>query len=445
LKSAIYRPSALAVDPAGRLLAGDSANRLLVYTPPFRTGMDAARIAGLYVNVQGQPAKPQVNEYTLFGPEGIFATSAGIFVVEGISNRIVRHDPFDQWPAETDLVPSPAAKAVFGQPDMFSARANRGGLEANETGFAAPAGVAVAGSEVYVADSGNNRVLALPLNGGNVGGATRVLGQISLNYRSINMTDGAGLYLAAGGTSIPGTGNVVVGGAVIIDRSSNPPHLYIADTFNNRVLGFADARSAKQGDQADVVIGQTSQYEARVNSPTSNPDQLTDQGLFAPIGVAVDASGNLYVADSGNGRVLRFPKPFEQAQKFGQRADLVLGQSGFNIKIVDATQRNMSRPYGLAFTVDGHLMASDVAHNRVLLFRKSASGDFSNGQPAGSVFGQRDFTTSSAGAEETRFNAPMHIASDTDDRLYVCDPGNRRVAIFDRVLFATTHPSPAIT
>jgi uncharacterized protein (TIGR03437 family) len=150
------------------------------------------------------------------------------------------------------------------------------------------------------------------------------------------------------------------------------------------------------------------------------------------------------VADSGNGRVLRFARPFDQPQKFGQRANLVLGQSGFNIKITDATARNMARPYGLAFTVEGHLLVSDLIHHRVLLFKRASTGDFSNAQAAVTVFGQRDFLTSTGGTDETHFNSPMHIATDTDDRLYVCDSGNRRVMIFDRVLSATNLPSPAI-
>ena len=91
------------------------------------------------------------------------------------------------------------------------------------------------------------------------------------------------------------------------------------------------------------------------------------------------------------------------------------------------------------------MLVSDLAHNRVLLFRRAPTGDFSNGQAASTVFGQRDFVSSAPASEETRFNAPMHIATDTDDRLYVCDPGNRRVAIFDRVLSATNNPAPAIT
>jgi uncharacterized protein (TIGR03437 family) len=446
LKSALLQPSVVAFDANGRLLVTDGANRLVVYPTPFRTGMDATRLAGLIVNVQGQPARPPVNEYSLIGPEGIFANSAGIFVVESQTHRIVRFDPVEEWPAETELLPSPPAKAVFGQPDLLSFRPNRGGREASESGFQSPTGVAVVNNEVYLADSGNNRVLVMPLNGTNLGAATRVFGQTAFNFRSINLVEGRELFLASGSTNLPnGAGSVVLGGAVVIDRTSTPPRLYVSDTYNNRVLGFADARLVKPGATADLVIGQTSLFETKANSPTADVDQVTDQGLLVPAGIAVDASGNLYVADSGNGRVLRFARPFEQAQKSGQRANLVLGQSGFNIKISDPTQRNMARPYGLAFSVDGQLLVSDVAHNRVLLFRKAPTGDFSNGQAASTVFGQRDFTAAAAGSEETRFNSPMHIATDTDDRLYVCDPGNRRVAIFDRVLVATNNAAPAIT
>lgn len=445
LKSALLNPSGVGFDANGRLLVTDGANRMLVYAPPFRNGMDAARLAGLVVNVQGQPARPPINEFSLFNPEAVFANSSGIFVVDSGTNRIVRYDPFEQWPEETQLLPSPPAKAVFGQPDLLSFRGNRGATQASENGFQTPTGVAVANNELYLADSGNNRVLIMPLNGATLAPATRVQGQVGFNYRSINLVEGRELFLAAGQSSLPnGAGNVLLGAAVVIDRGSNPPRLYIADTYNNRILGYADARLVKPGDFADIIIGQTSQFETKANSPTADTEQVTDQGLLQPVGLAVDANGNLYVADSGNGRILRFARPFEQAQKFGQRANLVIGQSGFNIKITDPTQRNMARPYGLAFTVEGHLLASDLNHNRVLLFRRAAAGDFSNGQAASVVFGQRDFLTATGGTDETRFNAPMHIATDTDDRLYVCDAGNRRIAIFDRVLSATNNASPAI-
>ena len=57
------------------------------------------------------------------------------------------------------------------------------------------------------------------------------------------------------------------------------------------------------------------------------------------MGLAVDDSGNLWVADSGNGRVLRFPAPFSVAAGTTQTADMVLGQSSFTNKDQSASRR----------------------------------------------------------------------------------------------------------
>ena len=444
LKTAIQVPNSMTLDAAGRLYVTDVANRMLVYTPPLRNGVPAARIAGLFVNVQGQPPRPPVNEYTLFGPEGVVAVGNNIFVAETQTHRIVRYDPFDTWPEETPTVPSPTAKAVFGQPDLLSFRSNRGNREPSNASFASPSSFAIANDEVFIADTLNHRVLAAPISPTSIGGALRVYGQLGFNYRSPNLVEGREMFLL--GTSVQiNFQNIYPGAGVVIDRVSDVPHLYVADTYNNRILAYNDARNVKPGDVADLVIGQSNLFETKLNSPADDNDTPTDQGLVQPVGLAVDPNGDLWVADSGNGRVLRFARPFESGQKFAQRANLVIGQSGFNIKITDATRVNMSRPYGLAFTVEGHMLVSDINHNRVLLFRKSLTNQFSNGQQASVVFGQRDFTTSTGGGDETRFAVPMHIATDTDDRLYVADTGNRRIAIFDRVLSAPNNAPPAVS
>ena len=86
--------------------------------------------------------------------------------------------------------------------------------------------------------------------------------------------------------------------------------LYIADPHNHRILGFRDARKAQSGDIADLVIGQPDFYRALCNYPTANPDTPNESGLCYPVGLALDSDGNLYVADAGNSRIVRFPKPF---------------------------------------------------------------------------------------------------------------------------------------
>jgi uncharacterized protein (TIGR03437 family) len=445
-KSVMLQPSSITFDPAGRLYVGDNAGRVLVYAPPFATGMAAARLLGIAVNVQGQPPRPPINEIVIARADGIFANASGVFVADTLLNRILRYDPFETWPEETPANPSPAARGVFGQVDFNAGRANRGAREPSETAIFSPSAMAGAGSDIFLCDTSNHRVITLPATSTvtGLGPATRVLGQTAFNFRGVNLVEGKELWLAAASVSVPNATPVVPGAGIVVDKNSSPPRLYIADTYNNRVLGFSNAFKVRPGDSADLVIGQPSLSSTAVNFPNNDSEQPSDSGLNAPIGVALDDRGDLYVADAGNGRVLRFPRPFEQPQRAGQRANLVVGQSGFNIKITDATRQNMSRPYGLAFTVEGHMLVSDSVHNRVLLFRKGASGDFSNGMQAATVLGQRDFTSISPGTAENNFNFPMHIATDTDDRLYVCDAGNRRVAIFDRVLSANNFASPAV-
>ena len=165
------------------------------------------------------------------------------------------------------------------------------------------------------------------------------------------------------------------------------------------VLGFKDARAVGTDSRAvltakaDIVIGQGDLMHSTANYPGGDPLVPTSQGLLRPVGLAVDASGNLYVADSGNGRVIRFPSPFLRPQISAFQADLVLGQFSGNSKIQDASSATMNAPFGLALFADGSLAVSDAAHNRILLFRRPTGGDFTTGQAAAVVLGQSDFTT----------------------------------------------------
>ena len=88
--------------------------------------------------------------------------------------------------------------------------------------------------------------------------ATRLLGQSDFQYNSLNRIDGreVGFSSNTGSCSVNGALPFVLGGSAVIDGSSNPPHLYIADPLNNRVLGYQDYRKVNAGVKADLVIGQ---------------------------------------------------------------------------------------------------------------------------------------------------------------------------------------------
>jgi len=260
---------------------------------------------------------------------------------------------------------------------LFSGESNRVKLhEPDATSLSFPSGGAFdpITKNLWVADSGNNRVLFYPASGTfSYGSANGVVGQTDFPFNSPNLIEGTEVWVFNSG---------LPGGGIAVDKSSNPPHLYIADTFNNRILGFNDARAVGTdarsllSQKADLVIGQPDLSRAIANYPGGDPDLPTRTGLLRPVGLVVDDSGNLWVADSGNGRVLRFPPPFGVASATLQSAELVLGQSNFTQKDQSASRRTMSAPHGVALFPNGDLAVSDAALNRVLVFKKArvASG-----------------------------------------------------------------------
>jgi sugar lactone lactonase YvrE len=416
-------PAAIAFDTTGRLYIADSdsnsINRVLVFLPPFTTGMSATRVMGAQPpTVTGAPPRtdPQIYAIKMFSPTAIFFLpgTQGIGVMDSGYSRILIFDPYDQWPDAATAV-SPSAKALFGHTsglsginsnDGKSLAANDGNPQAAATTLARPQAAVLVNSELYVADTSNNRVIVLPLQNGNFGAASRVLGQDRFNTNSINLVEGREFFFL-NGTSADA--------AVVIDSTGDTPHLYVSDPNNHRILGFRDVRKlpTTPGTGADIVIGQPDLATALCNYHTGDINQPTQDSLCHPVGLLVDPAGNLYVADRENGRVLRFPTPF--SHQGNQQADLVLGKANFvTPPITDASARNMLAPYGLAFAGNNGLLVSDQALNRVLFFpfNKGAFTSADNGTAATKVFGQPDFTSSKASASDTGMSGPHHLSSD---------------------------------
>lgn len=433
--TAIDVPTGIAFDAAGRLFVSESVSnrrgRVLVWTPPFFIGEAASKILGVDAST---PAPPTNSQYQLAqAPGALFPIGTSMAIADTYDNRLLVFPPIEQWvPNQTWQ----AATTVIGQPDFSSVSANQALPTATASTLNLPVAAVFFGSNLYVADSGNNRVLVMPQNGTTYGPATMVLGQDAMTLNAPNLVEGRefDFQSAAGGADA----------GVAVDLNSNPPHLYVADTYNNRILGYNDLRDISAGAKADLVIGQPDFQQVLVNYPNNNANMTNASGLNAPTGLVVDASGNLYVADTGNGRVLRFPAPFANyTPGTPEQADLVLGQSNFTAtKIPDPTQRTMAEPYGITFSFAGGLLVSDVALNRVLYFGVLPQ-NLTSGMAATTVFGQQDFNSSGSGSGASQLNAPRHIAVDSDDRLYVADTGNGRVTIYDHAPTADSGPPAA--
>jgi hypothetical protein len=78
--------------------------------------------------------------------------------------------------------------------------------------------------------------------------ADLVLGQFNFAHNTPNLVDGSGLWMNLAGGDYNGD--------VAIDRSVSPNRLWVADTENNRVLGWSSVRAFSSHAPAEIVIGQ---------------------------------------------------------------------------------------------------------------------------------------------------------------------------------------------
>ena len=285
------------------------------------------------------------------------------------------------------------ATRVYGQGGSFTSNdANHGGISADS--LSNPQNVVVDSiGNLYVADQSNNRVLFYPAGSTT---ATRVYGQNgnfttnSANSNGVSATTLAqpyGLALDSGGD------------------------LYVTDYLNNRVLFYSAGSTT-----ATQVYGQSGSFSGN----TANNGGLNANSLNQPTGVAVDSSGDLYVADIYNNRVLFYP--------YGSTiATQVYGQPGFTTNDANnggVTAGSLNNPMAVALDLSGDLYVVDRSNNRVLFYPLGSTS-------ATRVYGQaNDFTASSSnngGITANTLSQPWDVALDSSGNVYVTDYSNNRV------------------
>ena len=172
--------------------------------------------------------------------------------------------------------------------------------------------------------------------------------------------------------------------------------------------------------------------------------------------MAVDSKGNLYVADSGNNRILRFPAPFQQPAGNPPQPDLVIGQKGFNTgnafneggncagKTLATSYQGNTYLSSLAIDSAGNLWTTDPVNNRVLMYPPANLSAGAVEPVATVVLGQNDFVTCNVAQTPTgspqinkaTLNVPSSLAFDSAGNLYVAD-GFSRVLYYQGPNFAS--------
>ncbi len=408
-KTGLDDPTDVAVDSAGNLYVVDGANgtnsRVLEYNAPLTTDTSADRVFGQSNFTTGGCDSLGVTAASLCDPTGVALDGSNrLYVVDSGNNRVLEYN--------TPLT-SAIANTVFGQGNISTTNSCNFSTMVDANGLCTPFHAALDGAgDLFVTDSGNNRVLEYktPLTTNTT--ADVVLGQPDFSHNTANEVDASSIAL-----------NSSANGWVALDNSVSPPRLYVADGANNRVLGFNNATGFANGAAADIVIGQLGFFSSAPNQGGA----VSGTTLYDPTGVAVDKHGNLYVADYFNSRVLEYDHPVTS----GKSAHLVFGQpnlttGGCNSQgAVSAT--SLCNPTGVAVDINDNVYIADTGSNRVLKY----TTPLTTNTTADIVLGQSNFTAAACNQGGT-LNAvtlcgPTGVAVDSAGDVIVADVSNNRV------------------
>jgi sugar lactone lactonase YvrE len=352
---ALSNAADVAVAPDGRLYVSDPDNHRILSWP------DASLFGNLEAAdmVFGQPGfdtgfmnNGGVSASSLALPQGLFVEPNGdLWVCDAFNQRVLR---FANPPA--DATPT-VADSVIGQPDFSSNAENFGeGKDfPNDRGLLFPGRVIVRGDDVFIADSGNSRVLRFPRTTENAPTATHVFGQYDRFDRRQPNDDGTGKMGCCANAQ-----NLFNPIGITLDAEGS---LYVADWQNHRIVVYQSPLTTDT--VADDVIGQPDLFSNEPNDPNR---QL---GLFLPIDLFVDDRHNLYVADSGNHRIVRIHllAPDRRPERvYGQLGNLLAGEINHGAGPFSPDADGFFGPTGASLAADGSVIVCDTENQRVLRF-----------------------------------------------------------------------------
>ncbi len=420
------------VDPAGNVFVADSGNNMVLKISPASVLIVVAGKGTSGFSGDGGPATQASLFLALFQPSGVAVDAAGnLFIPEAYNHRIRKVSP-------GGIITTVAGNGNEGF-------AGDGG-PATSASLNFPVGVAVdAAGNLYIADWNNFRIRKVSPSGvittvaGNgisgFSGDGGPAASASLANPYGVAVDGAGnLYLpdgnnhrirkvSPGGVITTVAGNGIRGfsgdGGPATSASLAQPHgvavdgagsLYIADQGNNRIRKVS----------LDGVI--TTVAGNGIPRFTGDGGSATSASLAFPYGVALDAAGNLYIADTANHRIRQLSPSGIITTVAGNGSFSFSGDGG------PATGAALHFPGGLAVDVAGNLYIADTNNERIrkvsingvitTVAGNGIQGFSGDGGPA---------TSASLNFPPSRIPAPGGVALDGAANLYIADTNNNRI------------------
>jgi uncharacterized protein (TIGR03437 family) len=455
-------PNGVAVDAAGNLYIADTGNSSIRKVANGVITTVAGNGTAGFSGDNGLATNAQLSH-----PEAVAVDSAGnLYIVESFNERVRKvsdgvittiagNGNFgfsgDNGPATSAQLANPSGVAVDSAgnvyiADTYNARVREvaNGVITTVAGIGCcgfsgdngpatsrgPTGVAVdAGGNLYIADAYfnyrvrkvANGVITTVVGNGLVGDNGPAAGSLLNNPVGVAVDSAGNVYIAdtdnerirkvANGVITTVTGNGVplvsydngpAAGAPVVDPAGiavdSAGNIYIADLYR--------IREVSNGVIA-TVAGNGMEGFSGDNGPA------TSAQMGQPVGIAVDAAGNLYIADQGNNRI----------RKVSGRVIATVagnGTAGFSGDGGPATAAQLSNPAGIAVDSAGNLYIADSYNQRI---RKVSGGVITTVAGSG-TFG---LIGDNGPATSAWLNFPQGVAVDAAGNLYIADTYNNRI------------------
>jgi uncharacterized protein (TIGR03437 family) len=345
----------------------------------------------LFLSILAAPASPQGIITTIAGGSAVFrgdggpAAAAALGGVFGVAVDSVGNI----YATERDnslvikIAPNGILTVIAG--NGFSGYSGEG-IRATSGSLSIPIDLAVdAAGNVYLAENGADRVRKITPDGiiTTVAGGGRSLGD--------NIAATTALLVSPSGIAFDSSGN-----------------LYIAEAGQHRI------RRVSPAGIITTVAGNAVQGFGGDGGPA------TSANLNGPVSVAIDPTGILFIADTGNNRIRRVNLLSGTITTFAGGA--TAGSSGDGGPAANAL---LNTPTGGRFDASGNFYFADSRNNRIRMI----SADRNISTIAGD--GTAGFSGDNGPAVAAALNRPGRVAVDSVGNLYVCDYLNNRIRRID--------------